>query len=127
MKAKLLKRLRKQASEVYVEFHRNNRNDCHVRLPYPKSKEYLNHSEDAVLYKRKWKTSDGEFEYGFAPNNAEVDCKIGFDEAYTIFDRSFVYENKSLILNCALRFLLNTHIAYRSSRKTKLIKWNKQR
>lgn len=122
MKAKLLKRLRKQARKVYVKFYRNDRNYCSVRLPYPNGKEYLNHSEDAVLYKRKWKTSDDEFEYGFAPYEATVDCKIGFDEAYTTFDRKFVYENQSLIMYCALRFLLYKHASYRSSRKAKLFK-----
>lgn len=122
MKAKLLKKLRKQAKEVYLEVSRYNRNYCQVRLPYPNDKKYLNHSEDAVLYKRKWHTSDGEFEYGFAPYDEEVGCKIGFDEAYTTFDRNFVYENQSLIMYCALRFLLHNHVAYRSSKKMKLVK-----
>lgn len=122
MKTKLLKRLRKQARKAYLEFYRKIGSDCQVRLPYPNGKEYLNHSNDAILYKRKWKTSDDAFEYGFAPYEAMVDRKIGFDEAYTTFDRKFVYENKSLIMYCALRFLLHNHASYRSSRKMRLFK-----
>jgi len=126
MKAKLLKKLRKQAKNVYVEFFLNDKgNACQVRLPYPKGKEYLKqkNSEDAILYRRKW-TDDDEFVYDFVPFERRYSWeeKGLWAEAYTTIDKNYVYDNKRMIINCAVIFLLHNLKAYRSSKKVKLVK-----
>lgn len=126
MKAKLLKKLRKQAKEVYVEvFLNDNGNACQVRLPYPNGRKCLKSKKgaDAILYRRKW-TLEDDFEYDFVPFESRYDWseKGLWAEAYTTIDKNFVYENKKMIINCAILFLLHNHKAYRSSRKTKLVK-----